>query len=102
MSCFKYYNVPKFTLMLDTAKNTDYTKKRFKQMLSKIKFPSKNVAGHMSISSMSSAGGLQRLTFLKYNVLQLESRFTLGLNTAKNTDYMKGILCGKEIKEPKK
>ncbi len=31
-----------------------------------------------------------------------ESRFTLGLNAAKNTDYIKVILCGKEIKEMKK
>ncbi len=35
-------------------------------------------------------GGLQRLPYLKYyNVLKWESKFTFGLNTAKNTHYIK-------------
>ncbi len=44
----------------------------------------------MSISPKSGAGKLQTLICLKYyNLLKLESRFTLWLNAAKNTDYMK-------------
>ncbi len=46
----------------------------------------------MSISPWSGARGLQRLIFLKYyNTLKWESRFTLGLNTAKNMHYIKKI-----------
>ncbi len=45
---------------------------------------------HISISPGSGAWDLQRLPFLKYyNVLEWESRFTFGLNAAKNTDYIK-------------
>ncbi len=45
---------------------------------------------HISISLRSRARWLQILPFLKYfNVLEWESRFTLGLNAAKNTDYIK-------------
>ncbi len=44
----------------------------------------------MCIFSRSEASGLQRLLFSKsYNVLKRESRFTLGLNAAKITDYIK-------------
>ncbi len=44
----------------------------------------------MPISPRSGARWLQRLTFLKhYNVLKRESRFTLVLNAAKNTNYIK-------------
>ncbi len=50
----------------------------------------------MSISPRPPGSGaqeLQRLTCLKYyNVLKWESRFTLGLNAAKNTDYIKKTL----------
>ncbi len=42
------------------------------------------------ISTRSGARGDPKIDLFKYyNVLQWESRFTLGLNTAKNTDYMK-------------
>ncbi len=44
----------------------------------------------MSISSQSGAevfGGLSCLKY--YNVLKWENSLTLGLNAAKNTDYMK-------------
>ncbi len=45
---------------------------------------------YSSISSRIGARGLQRLSLVKYyNVLEWESRFTLGLNAAKNTDYFK-------------
>ncbi len=47
----------------------------------------------MSISLRSGARGFQRLIYLKYySILNLESRFTLGLNAAKNTGYMKKSL----------
>ncbi len=46
----------------------------------------------MSTSPGSGARGLQRLICLKYyDVLKLEIRSTLGLNAAKNTDYMKKL-----------
>ncbi len=44
----------------------------------------------MSISAQSGAWGRGRLPYLKYyNVPKQENRFTLRLNAAKNTDYMK-------------
>ncbi len=44
----------------------------------------------MSVSPWSGAWGLQKLRCLKYyNILKPESRFTLGLNTAENADYIK-------------
>ncbi len=44
----------------------------------------------MSISPRSGARGLQRLICLKYyNALKWEMRFALGLNAAKNSDYIK-------------
>ncbi len=44
----------------------------------------------MSISPRGRAMELQRLPRLKYfNVLKRESRFTLGFNITKNTDYIK-------------
>ncbi len=48
----------------------------------------------MTLSPLQSrARWLQRLQILKYyNVLEQESRFTLGLNAAKNTDYIKKCL----------
>ncbi len=64
-------------------------------MLFSIKFPTKK-----SVVAYVYPGvkGLQRLPCLKYyNVLKRESRFTLGLNAAKNTDYRKKIsnkICG--------
>ncbi len=45
---------------------------------------------HMSFTPRSRGRGVQRLPFLKcYDVLEWESRFTLGLNNEKNTDYIK-------------
>ncbi len=44
----------------------------------------------MSISPQNGARGLEILPRLKYyNALKWENRLTLGLNTAKNTSYMK-------------
>ncbi len=43
----------------------------------------------MSISRQSGARGLESLPYLKYNVLKLENRLTLGLNATKNTDCMR-------------
>ncbi len=51
----------------------------------------KKVSGRMSVSHRSGAKRKQRLQSLKYyyNVLKWESRFTLGLDAAKNTHYIK-------------
>ncbi len=46
----------------------------------------------MSISHQSGARGLESLRCLKYYVLKRINRLTLGLNAAKNTDYMKKSL----------
>ncbi len=47
----------------------------------------------MSVSLQNGARGLKILPCLKYyNVLKQENRLTLGLNTAKNTGFMKTIL----------
>ncbi len=49
--------------------------------------------GHMSISPKSGAMELQKSVCLKsYNAQKREIRFTLGLNAAKNTHYMKKAL----------
>ncbi len=42
----------------------------------------------MSIFPRSKASGLKRLIWMKYNVQKWQITFTLGLNAAKNTDYM--------------
>ncbi len=45
---------------------------------------------HMSISPLEGSWVLQRWPLLKYlNAQERKSRFTLGLDAAKNTDYIK-------------
>ncbi len=96
----------RFTLGLNAAKNTDYIKKYFKQKLFRIKFPTKNLVNAcISISPRSGAKGFERLPFLKYyDVMEWESRFTLGLNPGKNADYIKKCFKQKlfRIKHPTK
>ncbi len=59
---------------------------------SELNFLRKSQQVHTSISPRSVARGLQRLPFLRYyNVLKWGSRFTLGLNAAKITDYIKKL-----------
>ncbi len=54
-----------------------------------IKFPTKTQQMHISIFPRSGIRELQGQPFLKYyNVLEWESKRTLGLNIAKNTDYI--------------
>ncbi len=54
---------PRFTLRLNTAKNTHYIKKCFQLKLASIKFLTKKSVAHMSISSRSGAMELERLMF---------------------------------------
>ncbi len=55
-----------------------------------LNFVQKSKWVHMSISPKRGVKDLQRLISFKcYKVLKWESRFTLGLNAAKNTDYIK-------------
>ncbi len=66
----KYYNAQErgriFTLMLNTAKDTDYIEKLFKQKLRKIKFFTK-FSGNISLSMLETElGGFKNLVFLKY------------------------------------
>ncbi len=60
---------------------------------SELNFLPKTPWTHISVSLRSGAKGIQRLPFLKYyNVLEWESRFVLGPNTAGNMDYIKKSL----------
>ncbi len=74
LSILKYYNALKlertFNLGLNTAKNTNYIEKGFKQKLFRIKFPIKNQWMHMFICPRSGVRGIQRLPILKYNALE--------------------------------
>ncbi len=50
----------------------------------------KSVDLHVYLSHWSGARGHQRLPTLKYyNLLKWESRFTLGINIVKNTNYIR-------------
>ncbi len=90
----KYYNVPKgenrLTLNHNVAKNSDYMKKNLMWKLLKIEFPTKNSAGTACLSPPVWGKGARKIACLKYyNVLKRENRLTVGLNVAKNDDYMK-------------
>ncbi len=62
----------------------------FKQKLLRIKFPIENLVEAYLHLSQEWNQGLQRSPFLiYYNVPELESRFTLGMNAAKNIDCIK-------------
>ncbi len=55
-----------------------------------MKFPAKNSMGSYVYLPQKWSQGAPKIACLKYyNVLEWESRFTLGLNAAKNTDYIK-------------
>ncbi len=57
-----------------------------------LNFIQKSQRADMSIFHRSGGTGPRRLSYMKYfNVLQWESRFPFGLNSAKNTDYIKNI-----------
>ncbi len=59
---------------------------------SELNFVPKSSQAHMCIPPQSGARELQRSVCLKsYNVQKWGKRFTLGLNTAKNTHYVKTI-----------
>ncbi len=67
-----------------------FWKKASNKSCSKSNFSQKSRQAHTAISSMSGARGLQRSLCLKsYNVQKLEIRFSLGLNPAKNTHFLK-------------
>ncbi len=76
----------KLTLGLNTAKNTNYIGKCFKQKLHRIKFPIKNLK-HAYLY-LPQEWSKRALPFLKYyNAWEWKGRFTLGLNIAKNIDF---------------
>ncbi len=57
----------RFALGLNTAKNTAYIEKCFKQRLHRIKFPTKKVGVHISLSPPGvELEGSKELPFLKY------------------------------------
>ncbi len=68
------------------------SKKSSNKSSSKLNFVQKSSQAHMSIPlhPKSGARGLDRLIWLKYNfALKLQITFSLGLNAAKNTHYIK-------------
>ncbi len=72
--------LPKISLI---SKNTS------NKSSSELNFLQKTQWKRMCISPRSGVRALQRLICLKYyNILKLESRFTLELNSVKNTNYM--------------
>ncbi len=82
------------TLGVNTAKNIAYYLKKkieVKVVKNSISYKKTQYA-HMSISSRRRAVGLERLPYLKYNVLKWENTLTLRLNAAKNIDYIKKAL----------
>ncbi len=66
------------------------SKKASNKSCLELNFVQKSSWAHISISPRSGDRGLQRSVCLKsYNVQKLEISFTLGLNAAKNTHFMK-------------
>ncbi len=53
----------------------------------------------MCISPWSGVRGFERLIWLKYYLLKRQIAFTLGLNDAENTDYMKKKVSNKSCSE---
>ncbi len=67
-------------------------KYRLYQKLLPTKIVKKNSGEHISIYPRSGARGFQRLPLLKYDVLEWESTFTLGLNTVKKYQLYQKML----------
>ncbi len=83
----------RFSLELNSAKNSDFYKKCFKQKLFRMKFLTRTSGTHNSTFPKSGSRGFRILLFLKYyNALEWKSKSSVGLNAAKNTDFMKKIL----------
>ncbi len=61
--------------------------------ITELNFVGESQWAYMSTPPRSGAGGLERLPSLKhYNALKQNNTFTLELNTAKNTHYIKKCL----------
>ncbi len=66
------------------------SKKGLNKCCSELNFVQKSLQAHLSISNQSGARGLERYPSLKYyNVEKRKSRFTLGLDSAKNKHRIK-------------
>ncbi len=75
------------TLGMNAAKNINYIKKYLNKKYSELNFLQKPHWTHICISPRSGARDSKNFPVFKYyNALKLESRFTSGLNAAKNTD----------------
>ncbi len=74
------WTLPKLPIISKNCTNKSYWELNFIQ---------KSQRAHVSISCRSGVKELERLLSLKCNVLKCESRFTLGLNNAKNMHYVK-------------
>ncbi len=90
----KYYNVQKweseFTLGSTLPKIRIISKHASTKSCGELNSVQKSKYAYMFIFLWSGAGGLQRLICFKYYIVpKWKSRFCLGLNTAKNTDYMR-------------
>ncbi len=92
--CLKSYNVQKqeirFTLRLNTAKNTYFMKKASNKSCLKSNFAQKkSESSYVYLPHEWSQGPRRSVCLKSYNVQKWEIRFTLVLNTAKNTHFMK-------------
>ncbi len=81
----------------DAAKILIISKNGLNESCAKLNFLQKTQWKHNSIYSWNGTRGLQKCAvfeILTYNTLEWESRFTLGLNPAKNIDYIEN--CSNE------
>ncbi len=79
-----------FNSGLNAAKSTHHTKKASNKSCSELNFLQKSPQEYMSISPQSGAWGLERLIWLRYDiVLKWKNTFNLGLNAAKSTHHRK-------------
>ncbi len=79
-----------FILVLCTAKSTDYIAKTIQTEVAENWISYKKLSKSISLSTPGmELGGSPDFSFLKrYNALDWESKFTLGLNTTKNINYI--------------
>ncbi len=79
----------RFTLWLNTAKNTDYMKKMFQIKVLAHEISYKNLNGRTYLSPPRLELGAPKIAMFEiyYNVLKQKRRFTLRFNNIKNTDY---------------
>ncbi len=93
LACSKYYDVGKWqhSIWGSTRPKIRITRRKgLNESCSNLNFIQKSLRAHMSTNPRSGARRLERLIWLKYNIVQKwQITFNLGLNAAKNTHYTK-------------